>query len=234
MTEKTTTAPIPERGLSIAEPWAHLIAAGFKQLENRTWQTDYRGPTLLHASKSERSINDVDLMYDVWSLHPAIYAAWDDKRITEERQLFQAGAIIGTADIVDCVRYDPQQHDPDDLFGKYKHLTKSGPAPEIPVGAWAEGPVCFVLANPRRFRQPILYRGRLSLWTVPTELKHAVSAINHDILTDPGEPPSPPAQLGPSGKIIPIEITEEDRKEAAKKTRAKARRRKSLLGSQLG
>jgi hypothetical protein len=36
--------------LSIQNPWAPLICAGVKDVENRTWKTDYRGPLLIHTS----------------------------------------------------------------------------------------------------------------------------------------------------------------------------------------
>ena len=36
--------------LSVRQPWAYLIVAGYKPVENRTWNTSYRGPLLIHAS----------------------------------------------------------------------------------------------------------------------------------------------------------------------------------------
>jgi hypothetical protein len=36
--------------LSVRQPWAYLIVAGYKDVENRTWRTSYRGPLLIHAS----------------------------------------------------------------------------------------------------------------------------------------------------------------------------------------
>lgn len=37
--------------LSIRQPWAWLIVHGHKLVENRTWETPYRGPVLVHAGK---------------------------------------------------------------------------------------------------------------------------------------------------------------------------------------
>ena len=36
--------------LSVRQPWASLIAHGHKDVENRTWSTNYRGPLIVHAS----------------------------------------------------------------------------------------------------------------------------------------------------------------------------------------
>lgn len=37
--------------LSIRQPWAWLIMTGLKDIENRTWNTDFRGRFAIHASK---------------------------------------------------------------------------------------------------------------------------------------------------------------------------------------
>ena len=39
------------KAISIRQPWAWLIVNGYKDIENRTWNTKYRGPVLIHASK---------------------------------------------------------------------------------------------------------------------------------------------------------------------------------------
>jgi ASCH domain len=37
------------KALSVRQPWAWLIVQGFKGIENRTWQTSFRGTVLIHA-----------------------------------------------------------------------------------------------------------------------------------------------------------------------------------------
>ncbi len=37
--------------LSVRQPWAYLLAAGIKDVENRSWTTRYRGELFIHASK---------------------------------------------------------------------------------------------------------------------------------------------------------------------------------------
>ena len=37
--------------LSIRQPWAWLIMTGLKDVENRTWNTDFRGQFAIHASR---------------------------------------------------------------------------------------------------------------------------------------------------------------------------------------
>lgn len=40
------------KALSLKQPWANLIALGWKTIETRTWRTNYRGPLLICASKT--------------------------------------------------------------------------------------------------------------------------------------------------------------------------------------
>lgn len=41
------------KALTICQPFAELIMRGEKLVENRTWETAYRGRLLIHAGKSE-------------------------------------------------------------------------------------------------------------------------------------------------------------------------------------
>jgi hypothetical protein len=40
------------KALSIRQPWAWLIIHAGKDIENREWRTSFRGPVLIHASKT--------------------------------------------------------------------------------------------------------------------------------------------------------------------------------------
>lgn len=89
--------------LSIKQPWAFLLASGIKDVENRVWQTKYRGMVLIHAPKK----TDFD--------HPKIqefikYSAKKFNRSIDEMELFlkeqasQTSAIIGAMYVMDCVK----------------------------------------------------------------------------------------------------------------------------------
>lgn len=85
--------------LSIRQPWAWLIAHGFKDIENRTWSTKFRGRFLIHAAKGMTMAEYLDAAEFV-SGEPALYSgcgklpAFDD---------FERGGIVGEAVITDCV-----------------------------------------------------------------------------------------------------------------------------------
>ena len=76
------------KALSIMQPWAYLIVQGFKDIENRTWRTGFRGPVLIHAGKKFDGKDDAN--------------DWDWPHI-ERPEDFDMGGIVGEAEIVDCV-----------------------------------------------------------------------------------------------------------------------------------
>lgn len=77
--------------LSIRQPWAHLIVTGFKDIENRSWNANFRGPFLVHASKTF----DQEGMEWLWEQYPEL-RSWTTAA-------FSKGGIVGQSEIVDCV-----------------------------------------------------------------------------------------------------------------------------------
>jgi hypothetical protein len=43
---------VPFKALTIRQPYASLIIAGVKDVENRTWMTSHRGPLVIHAGRN--------------------------------------------------------------------------------------------------------------------------------------------------------------------------------------
>jgi len=84
--------------LSIRQPWAWLIVNGYKDVENRDWPTKYRGPTLIHASKT---LTRAD--YDAALLFVEAFVAPEIARLIPDMYELQTGGLVGVADLVDCV-----------------------------------------------------------------------------------------------------------------------------------
>lgn len=76
--------------LSIRQPWAYLITAGLKDIENRDWPTRLRGPVLIHAGKYRPG-------------EAEIIAIEEEFGIRIPRASLQYGGVIGQATITDCV-----------------------------------------------------------------------------------------------------------------------------------
>lgn len=77
-------SPAAPKALTIRQPWASLIIAGLKDVENRGKPTSYRGTLLVHAGLAVDG--------DAMAAHGRLAAA------------YPAGAIIGAIDIVGCVQ----------------------------------------------------------------------------------------------------------------------------------
>ena len=91
--------------LSVKAPWAWAIFelpdAWWKCTENRDWSTDYRGPVLIHVSKSCPAAVQNQAVF-------SIYEATRELGRTELIRVppfksMQVGGIVGAVDIVDCV-----------------------------------------------------------------------------------------------------------------------------------
>lgn len=82
------------KALTIKQPWASLIAEGIKDIENRTWKTNFRGRIYIHCSAPKKF--KIELTDD-----QTIKAAPVLAKVIEPGLPF--GAIIGEVDIIDCV-----------------------------------------------------------------------------------------------------------------------------------
>ena len=79
------------KALSIRQPWAWLIVNGYKDIENRTWSTGFRGRVYVHAGKRVKQ-GDFSEQRD--------YIRESGLILPEEPPL---GAIVGEVTITDCV-----------------------------------------------------------------------------------------------------------------------------------
>lgn len=132
---------IIKKAISVKQPWAYLICAGIKDIENRTWKCPdkYIGERIyIHASGSHGKKFNINLTDE--QMRVAF------KAVSEECLLksMQFGAIIGSVVITDCV---------------INHSSIWAEMTAIkPIYNW-------VLADAILFEEPILnVKGKLSFW----------------------------------------------------------------------
>jgi hypothetical protein len=80
------------RVLSLRQPWAWLVVNGYKDIENRSWRTNHRGPLLIHASSTltdftPEKLDEIERKHGV--------------RVPKDAE---TGGIVGVVDVVDCVQ----------------------------------------------------------------------------------------------------------------------------------
>ncbi|EGZ6857670.1 ASCH domain-containing protein [Cronobacter sakazakii] len=112
------------KALSIRQPWAWLIANGYKDIENRSWRTNYRGPVLIHASAAMPTWSDWVAALEIHQKFSPPDSPYPD------RERFNRGGIVGVATITDCVDKSPSPW----FFGpKGFTLTDAKPLPFYPM-----------------------------------------------------------------------------------------------------
>ena len=85
------------KALSVRQPWAWLIVQGFKDIENRTWQTSFRGTVLIHAGMTMDQEG-----------YEEIRARFPDIPLPPIEEL-DRGGIVGQCAITDCVSQSDSQ-----------------------------------------------------------------------------------------------------------------------------
>jgi hypothetical protein len=80
--------------ISIRQPWAALIVHGFKDVENRTWPTRYRGPVLVQAALRADDVSSEEIERRFGIRPPSA---------------LPLGGIVGVTEIVDCVTNHPSK-----------------------------------------------------------------------------------------------------------------------------
>lgn len=93
------------KGLSVRQPWALLLVQGVKDVENRSWGTEYRGPLLIHAPKAIEVIAYSYLLGRGIELPP-----FGD---------LKSGVILGSVDLVDCTQRQSSKWHEDRQWGWY-------------------------------------------------------------------------------------------------------------------
>lgn len=118
--------------LTIKQPWASLIVSGYKKYEFRSWKTKYRGKILIHAGMSlEKTYID---------------------KVKEYNLEYIKGAIIGEAEIMDCILVDKNF---DDYLKNENNIVYG----KDHIGSYA-----WKLDNIKKYKEPIYVKGKLSLW----------------------------------------------------------------------
>jgi len=112
------------KAISIRQPWAWLIIAGHKTIENRTWPTKHRGDIQIHAAKGCTQLEYADAVAFVRLFNPALAS-----NIPALNKLAKGG-IVGVARITGCVIKHPSPF----FVGPFGFVLENAyPLPFIPM-----------------------------------------------------------------------------------------------------
>lgn len=175
------------RSLTLHQPWASLIAVGAKTIETRSWSTTYRGPILIHASKTVARMGEG---WDGWARLPA--GTYEATRSTESPTRFPpdgqlveglpVGAVVAVCDLeavvpTEDVRFDGTLGSDTILLVSPGRCTLHSQSDNEPLGDYSPGRYAWMLDRIRPLTTPVPARGRQGLWTPDADLLAAVEAV---------------------------------------------------------
>lgn len=151
------------KAITVIQPWASFLACGIKCIETRTWSTDYRGPLLIHASRSRLSrVDEQKLM----SREAFQYAMHELRKVfgmaVRRFRDLPTGAVVGMCkihDVQSTTAFVPQN------WGTH----------ELGLGDFGRGRWAWIMRDQKRV-EPIECRGKLQLWTPPRRVIEKVKA----------------------------------------------------------
>lgn len=142
------------KALTLTQPYATLVAHGYKRFETRAWGTDHRGPLAIHAARSLEGVGGKAAFVELCGLTPfreALGAAGYRQAFDLPRgrvlALVMLAEVLPTESAV--VRYVIEGTD-EEAFGDYSRGRK----------AWRFDAVAAL-------RVPIVCSGSLGLWELP-------------------------------------------------------------------
>ena len=125
--------------ISIKEPFATLIKENIKNIETRSWKTNYRGEIYIHASKVSDKTRTQEL-----------------SDLTKNLKM-NNGNIIAKATLVDC-KYMDQKFIKEIKQNKTEYL----------CGDYKEGRYAWILKDIKKIK-PIKAKGKLNIWNYEIE-----------------------------------------------------------------
>lgn len=144
------------KALTLWEPWATLIALGYKQFETRPWSTSHRGDLLIHAAATRKYCKFRDVVALCARAGLSIVQANEVAEALKPGHIVAAvrlGEITGTRTLLESGAISAQE----EVFGDY------GPDRY----GWA-------LHDVHRLKSPVPAKGMQQFWYPPEETVAAV------------------------------------------------------------
>ena len=138
------------KALTLHEPFATLIARGFKEVETRAWYTSYRGPLAIHAAN--RKPDPTEISRITFALG---YKGFELPQLT-------FGAVVCTCTLAACL--------PAPLVDLKAAQLKPAFTPargwdfEKQFGNYDAGRWAWILCNVQTFDRPLAASGNRKLW----------------------------------------------------------------------
>ncbi len=148
------------RTITLTQPWASLVAIGAKQIESRSWYTNYRGPLAIHAAKGfpkwAKDFTYAKITRDCLlngnlglQVERSIYEGGGIARLDTQ---LPRGSILARCQLVACVTTE-----------EMCAISEQ----EMAFGDYSPGRYAWFLEAVERLDEPIPAKGALGLWEWP-------------------------------------------------------------------
>jgi hypothetical protein len=141
------------KGLTLHQPFATLIATGWKRMETRGWQTEYRGDLAIHAAKA-MPLPGLHLAVSSPTWHRLLEAGYQSVTALPRGEVV---AVVTLFDVVPASRAMPS-------------------AVERAYGDFSTGRYVWILEDVRRVQQPLPCLGARGVWPIAPDLEHDIRA----------------------------------------------------------
>jgi hypothetical protein len=146
------------KALSVRQPFAELLVTGIKPVENRTWDTDHRGPLAIHAAQT-------------FTAEEARTAAM----LADSGVPMPTACILGMVRLVDVIHVDDSPGSRSQWLTYLRRIGYQFGTREIDgvvdsIIDHSEGDFLWIIDSPRKFTELQYLQGRLGLFTASVEL----------------------------------------------------------------
>jgi len=155
--------------LSLWQPWATLMAAGYKRVETRSWSTQYRGPVAIHAARKWNS--ELDQLSRTETF---------DEALAGEPENLPLGVILAVGSLVDvCPTHAKMRGD--SVFDRWPGLVT---AVEEEFGNYSPGRFAWVFDDIQRLSTPLPWKGSQGLRELPPEVSAVLRSTISKVVGD--------------------------------------------------
>jgi len=146
------------KALTLTQPWASLVAIGAKQIETRSWSTNFRGTLAIHAAKGfPKAARE-------FAIEPVCYRAVQRHSLSKTYSLidpsYPLGCVVATCNLLDCLPMESRGC----LAGVFQDYPELDTEQERAFGDYSPGRWAWVLEDVKAFPEPIPAKGALGLW----------------------------------------------------------------------
>jgi|SRR5580704_13824705 hypothetical protein len=187
------------KALTLHEPFASLIAYGWKEVETRDWYTSYRGPLAIHAALRKPDPTELSRLSFIIAARGSGFVLANPEMEKVGMIPLTFGAVVCVCQLVACLPAPLAEYKAKQLkeWFEPKHSWEL----ERQFGDYGSGRWAWILRDVQRLDRPIAIRGNRKLWNwqapldLPTLRAFVTGIPSADVSTAPAIS-SPASKVG--------------------------------------